>query len=146
MSRKKIVASTTTNDGWVQPKPKKKRKPMTPEQKVAAAERLAKARAARKPAKNESIHHSVLALDDDHVLSAKNVKSWIKSQKDLMSSLRYEVRKDVKGARARYYDIEGYIRFMNHYLKHGDWVSDVYGENQEKRIKWRVIASPTILS
>ena len=64
MSRKKIVASTTTNDGWVQPKPKKKRKPMTPEQKVAAAERLAKARAARKPAKNESIHHSVLALDD----------------------------------------------------------------------------------
>ena len=42
MSRKKIVASTTTNDGWVQPKPKKKRKPMTPEQKVAAAERLAK--------------------------------------------------------------------------------------------------------
>ena len=53
---------------------------------------------------------------------------------------------DVKGARARYYDIEGYIRFMNHYLKHGDWISDVYGENQEKRIKWRVIASPTILS
>ena len=39
MSRKKIVASTV-NDGWVQPKPKKKRKPMTPEQKVAAAERL----------------------------------------------------------------------------------------------------------
>ena len=32
--------------------------------------------------------------------------------------------------------IEGYIRFMNHYLKHGDWISDVYGENQEKRIKW----------
>ena len=25
MSRKKIVASTTTNDGWVQPKPKKEK-------------------------------------------------------------------------------------------------------------------------
>ena len=115
MSRKKIVASTTTNDGWVQPKPKKKRKPMTPEQKVAAAERLAKARAARKPAKNESIHHSVLALDDDNVLSAKNVKSWIKSQRDLMSSLRYEVRKDVKGAKAKYHSAEGYIRLLKHY-------------------------------
>ena len=139
MSRKKIVASTTTNDGWVQPKPKKKRKPMTPEQKVAAAERLAKDRAARKPAKNESIHHSVLALDDDHVLSAKNVKSWIKSQKDLMSSLRYEVRKDVKGAKAKYHSAEGYIRHLKHYLKHGDYCDDYYGAYGEKKIKWQTI-------
>ena len=112
---------------------------MTPEQKVAAAERLAKARAARKPAKNESIHHSVLALDDDHVLSAKNVKSWIKSQKDLMSSLRSEVRKDVKGAKAKYNSAEGYIRHLKHYLKHGDYCDDYYGAYGEKKIKWQTI-------
>ena len=135
MSRKKIVASTTTNDGWVQPKPKKKRKPMTPEQKVAAAERLAKEKVVLQgnQQKNESIHHSVLALDDDHVLSAKNVKSWIKSQKDLMSSLRYEVRKDVKGAKAKYHSAEGYIRHLKHYLKHGDYCDDYYGAMGRKK-------------
>ena len=61
---------------------KRKRKPMTPEQKAAAAERLVKARAAKAPAKNESIHPSVLSLDDDNTFSVKNVKSWIKTQKD----------------------------------------------------------------
>ena len=49
---------------------KKKRKPMTEEQKQAACERLAKARAARPPAKTSSIHHSVLARPDDDMLSA----------------------------------------------------------------------------
>ena len=42
---KPIKAKTSVNNGWVQPKPRKRRKPMTPEQKAAAAERLAKARA-----------------------------------------------------------------------------------------------------
>ena len=141
MARK--VKVTTDNSGWTDPSKKKrvrkKRKPMSEEQKQAASERLAKARAARKPAKNESIHHSVLALDDDHVLSAKNVKSWIKSQKDLMSSLRYEVRKDVKGAKAKYHSAEGYIRHLKHYLKHGDYCDDYYGAYGEKKIKWQTI-------
>ena len=52
MARKKIIASTE-NNSWVAPKVRKKRKPMTPEQRAAAAERLAKARAAKTPAKNE---------------------------------------------------------------------------------------------
>ena len=139
---KKIIAKTQ-NDGW---KPRKKRKPMTEEQRKAAAERLALARAKKAPSENTSIHPSVLALPDDHYLSAKKVKEWIRSNREMMSSYRTQMRKDVKGARARYYDLEGYIRFMKHYLKHGDWVSDVYGEHQEKRTKWRVVASPTILS
>ena len=139
---KRIVAKTQ-NDGW---KPRKKRKPMTEEQRKAAAERLALARAKKAPSENTSIHPSVLALPDDHYLSAKKVKEWIRSNREMMSSYRTQMRKDVKGARARYYDLECYIRFMKHYLKHGDWVSDVYGEHQEKRTKWRVVASPTILS
>ena len=136
---KKIVARTQ-NDGW---KPKKKRKPMTEEQRKAAAERLAIARSKKAPSENTSIHPTVLALPDDHHLSAKKVKEWIKSNREMMSSYRAQMRKEVKGARAMYHDLEGYVRFMNHYLKHGDWISDVYGEHQEKRIKWRTIASPT---
>ena len=30
---------------------------------------------------------------------------------------------------------EGYVREMQSYLKHGDWVSNFYGEYQEKKIR-----------
>ena len=45
----KKIKAKTDNSGWVEPKKKvrKKRKPMTDEQKAAAAKRLEKARAAR---------------------------------------------------------------------------------------------------
>ena len=133
---KKIKARTVVNEGWKQPK---KRKPMTPEQRIAAAQRLEKARAAKAPAKNESIHPSILEKGDDYYLSAKNVKDWIKTQKDLMSSLRHEMRREVKGAKMKYHAAEGYIRHMRHYLKHGDWCNDFYGPYEDKRIKWQTI-------
>ena len=130
---KKIVARTQ-NDGW---KPKKKRKPMTEEQRKAAAERLAIARSKKTPSENTSIHPKVFALPDEHYLSAKKVKEWIRINKEQMSMYRTQMRKDVKGARARYYDIEVFSLGV---------FFDLAIENQEKRIKWRVIASPTILS
>jgi hypothetical protein len=46
MARKKITA-TTDNSEWKAPKKRKPRKPMSDEQKAAASERLAKARAAK---------------------------------------------------------------------------------------------------
>ena len=55
MVKRKIVAQTQ-NDDWTPKKVRKKRKPMTPEQRLAAAERLEKARAAKAPAKKQSIH------------------------------------------------------------------------------------------
>ena len=63
----------------------KKRK-MTEEQKIAAAERLREAREKRlreNPPKYANIHPEVLAKPDDHPLSRKNVVSWIKTQKSL---------------------------------------------------------------
>ena len=83
---------------------------------------------------------SVLAIPDGHYLSYKNVKGWIKTNKELVSGLRGDVRRDVKGAR-KLWDIDGYIRHMQHYLKHGDWVDNRYGEYQEKKVKWRTIAT-----
>ena len=118
---------------------KRKRKPMTPEQKAAAVERLAKAREAKGPAQHQNIHPEVLAKPDDHFLSLKNVRSWIKSNKEQLSSLRGEVRRDVKGAKSRFHSVEGYIRHMQHYLKHGDWIDNAYGEHQEKSVKWVTI-------
>ena len=140
MARRKIKASTD-NSGWVAPKVRKKRKPMSAEQRVAAAERLEIARAAKTPAQNQNIHPEVLAKPDEYFLSANKVKSWIKSNKEQLSALRGEVRRDVKGALAKFHSKQGYIRQMQHYLKHGDWVDNRYGEYQEKKVKWRTIAT-----
>ena len=120
---------------------KKKRKPMTEEQKLAACERLAKARAAKPPAKNSSIHVSVLAIPEEDVLSVKNVQSWIKNQKEQLVEYRASVRRDIKGAIAQVSNCEGYIRNLQYYLKHGDYCDDRYGAYQEKRIKWQTITS-----
>ena len=139
MAGKKIVASTE-NNSWVAPKVRKKRKPMTEEQRQAATERLAKARAAKAPAKNDSISSVVLERGDDHPLSAKKVKVWIKTQKSLASAHKNEMRKDIKGSHSKYYNCMGYIRHMQHYLKHGDWITDYYGEYEEKRVKWKTIS------
>ena len=124
---------------------KRRRKPMTPEQKAAAVERLAKAREAKGPAQHQNIHPEVLAKPDDHFLSLKNVRSWIKSNKEQLSSLRGEVRRDVKGAKSKFHSIEGYIRHMQHYLKHGDWIDNAYGEHQEKSVKWVTIKQSGIM-
>ena len=124
---------------------KRRRKPMTPEQRAAAAERLAKAREAKGPAQHQNIHPEVLARPDDHFLSLKNVRSWIKSNKEQLSSLRGEVRRDVKGAKSKFHSIEGYIRHMQHYLKHGDWIDNAYGEHQEKSVKWVTIKQSGVM-
>ena len=116
------------------------RRKMTEEQRVAAANRLREAREKRlreNPPKYANIHPDVLAKPDDHPLSRKKVVSWIKTQKSLMSAEKQAVRKNIKGAIAKMWSHQGYIRHCEYYLKHGDWIDDCYGEYQEKRVKWR---------
>ena len=141
--RRKIVAETD-NSNWQAPKKRKPRKPMSAEQKAAAAARLEKARAARaekNPDYGKSgIHESLHDLPDEHYISPKKVKQWIKTQKDLMSSERAAVRQNVKGALSRLADHEGYIRHMQRYLRDGDWIDNFYGEHQEKKMGWRCVA------
>ena len=45
-------------------------------------DKMAKARAAKKPPTYKNIHEDVKALDDDHYLSVKNVKEWEKHNKE----------------------------------------------------------------
>ena len=140
MARK--IKSKTDNSGWVDPakkrKIRKKRKPMSEEQKQAAAERLEKARQAR-AAKNPNygqsgIHESLRDLPDDAPINPKKVKQWIKTQKELASMERRNEKAGVKGAFARRLLHEGYVRNMQRYLRDGDWVDYFYGEHQEKRM------------
>jgi len=118
-------------------KVRKKRKPMSEEQKAAAVERLAKARAARleKQGGPKNVHPDVLALDDDDALSLKNVRSWIKTQKDLLGAAKQELRASAKGAVAKVARIEGYIRNLERYIKNGVYLDMFYGEHQQSRVK-----------
>jgi len=143
MARKKITA-TTDNSEWKAPKKRKPRKPMSDEQKAAASERLAKAREAR-AAKNPdygktNIHESLRDLDDEHQLSPKRVKEWIKVQKDYAKSERAAVRQKIKGAEAKLAMHDAYIRSMLSYLRTGDWIDMFYGEQMQNRIRNRCVA------
>lgn len=143
MVPKKILVETD-NSNWQAPKVRKKRKPMTAEQRVAAAARLEKAREKRKeqnPDYGQSgIHESIRNLPDEHMLSPKKVKQWVKTQKDLLSSAKRDVRAKVKGADARAASHEGYIRSMVKYLRDGDWVDNFCGEYQDKKMTRRCVA------
>ena len=143
MAKKKITV-TTDNSEWRAPKKRKPRKPMTEEQRAAAAKRLEKARAKRAE-KNPDYGQSALPsalkdLPENHPRHPKKVKVWIKTQKDLASSARSAVKQKIKGAEAQLAGHEGYIRNMQRYLRDGDWVDDFYGEHQQNKIRHRCVA------
>ena len=124
---------------------RKRRKPMSEEQRAAAAERLKVAREKRmkaNPPTYKNIHPSVLAVPDDQPMSLKNVRQWIKTQKELMSAERKAMRADTNnktGALNRYLNHQGYIRNLDRYLRDGDYVDDYYGEYGTSKIKWRCV-------
>ena len=144
MAKKKVTVRTD-NSEWKAPKKRRKpRKPMTEEQKQAAAERLEKVRQKR-AAKNpdygmSGIHESLRNLPEDHRAHPKKVKQWIKTQKDLAASERRAVKQGIKGAYARQCSHEGYVRNLVKYLRDGDYVDNFYGEYQEHKVSRRCIA------
>jgi len=105
---------------------------MTEEQKKEAGERLAEARALKNPPQYKNIHPSILELDDTHKLSMKSVKGWIKNQRELLKTERYNHRKGSdKKALANMNNIQGYIRQLQYYLENGDYVAMRYGADGE---------------
>jgi len=143
MAKRKIVVETD-NSSWQAPKKRKKRKPMTEDQRQASAKHLEKARAAR--AKKNSnygqsgIHPTLRNLSEDHPTHPDKVKQWIKTQKELASTERAAVRQKVKGSIAKLAKHEGYVRTMQKYLRDGDWIDMFYGEHQEHKVRYRCTA------
>ena len=116
---------------------------MTPEQKAAAVERLAKAREKRlkeNPPQYKNIDPSVLARGEDDPFYFRKVQGWIKTQKELLSSARQSLRRKEKGAESRVANHQAYIRNLETYLRSGDYVDNFYGEMGEHQIKWRCVA------
>ena len=118
-------------------KTRKRRKPMTKEQRAAAAERLAKARAAKGESKNLSLHKDIRNLEDDHPISPIKVKKWLKSNKEALAAAKKDAKTDKK-ANARIGQLETYVTNMERYLRTGVWLNLFYGENQEHKVRRKV--------
>lgn len=113
----------------------RRRKPLTEEQKAERRERLAKARANRKPTEYKSVHEDV-PRDDSHPLCIKNVRSWIKTNKDELSSLRKTLRvKYDRNLNDRANILETYVANLENYLRTGVYQDARYGEQREGKIR-----------
>lgn len=110
---------------------KRKRKPMTPEQKAAACERLAVARSKRAPAKNSSVHPDVLALPDEHPVSYVKVKEWLKYNTELLSALKRQKDSKESKQRQEFQVTEVYVKNLKIYIKDGIWLDQRYGKKRE---------------
>jgi hypothetical protein len=121
-------------------KVKRKRKPMTAEQKKAASERLAKAREARGANGSKSVHEDIRDLPEDHFLHWKKVKQWLKSNQEELKGMRSFKNSKVAKERSEYIALEVYIDNMKRYLANGVWLDYRYGEQREGRIQYKVEA------
>lgn len=124
-------------------KAKRKRKPMTAEQKAAASERLAKARAARKPAKKKRWHPNVYD-EKNRFKPLETILSWQKHAKEQASIYKRDMRgktnKELTHASDRHLWWQGYVNDINWYLNHGDWISSYWGEHQQMATKFKIVA------
>ena len=112
------------------------RRKLTKQQKEAAAARLAAARAKKGEPKYSQYDSKVVNLPDDHKLSFKKVRSWIKTNKAKLPLLKKAVRQKERGSIAKLAITEGYISNMESYLRTGLWLDLFYGEDQEHSTGW----------
>ena len=85
-------------------------------------------------------HPSVLAVPKDNPLHISNVKDWLEYNNSMRKHYSKLARKKEKGALSESLIHEGYVKEIKHYLRHGDWISDFFGKDQEHKITWRIIA------
>ena len=122
------------------------RKQLTEKRKQELRDQLSKARSKRSPAEYKNIHPKVLEIPDDDPLSLKSIKKSIKHSKDRASA--YSVNSRRRGATPKQAitdsinsdNTKAYIRFMEHYLRTGDWISDFMGDDEEKKTQWKCVA------
>ena len=131
--KKQKILEQAAKMGFVESKQKitRKRKPMSAEQKEAAAERLAKARLARGHDGSKSIHVSLRDKAESDPMHWKKVKEWITYQ---------ESRLDVLVNKKEITECNGYITAMKKYLKSGEWGWYSWGKDMENKMQRICIA------
>ena len=118
----------------------KRTRKITEEQREALRERMKDMRKKRKPAEYKNVSKVVLALPDDDKYSFKNVKEWIRHNKEMVAALgkqargRYVGEKERRIAENQAASRKSYIRYCEHYLKTGDWIGMFSGMNEENKV------------
>ena len=108
-------------------------------------DRMAKARAAKKPPKYKNIHEDVKDLPDDNTLSVKNVKEWEQHNKDRVKELKYKIRRMDKGKEKTLLERElgnrkVYLMNIARYFDTSVWLDLFYGKDQEHKTRYRASA------
>jgi len=122
------------------------RKQLSEERKQELRDQLTKARSKKKTAEYKNVHPSVLVKPDDDSLSLKSVKKWIKHNKEKASAYLTNSRRRGATPKQSIIDkihsenVKAYIRFMEYYLKSGDWISNFMGADEEMKTQWKCVA------
>ena len=108
-------------------------------------DKMAKARAAKKPPSYKNIHEDVKALPDDNTLSVKNVKEWEKHNKDRVKECKKLMRRMTKGKEKTLLEREVenrsvYLANIARYLDTSTWLDLFYGKDQEHKTRYRTSA------
>ena len=108
-------------------------------------DKMAKARAAKKPPAYKNIHPYVKSLPDDVTLSVKNVKEWEQHNKDRVKELKYKIRRMDKGKEKTLLERElgnrvVYLMNIARYFDTSVWLDLFYGKDQEHKTKWKTLA------
>ena len=114
---------------------------MTEEQRDAAVERLAKARAARGITGTKNVHPDVIALPEDHPLAYKKVKEWLDYNKDYLKSIKSQRDSADRSQRLEYQVTENYVKNLRIYIKDNVWCDHRYGKKMENKMEW-VVTTP----
>ena len=108
-------------------------------------DRMAKARAAKKPPTYKNIHEDVKNLPDDNTLSVKSVKEWEKHNKDRVKELKYKIRRMDKSKEKTLFEreVENRETFLANIVRYLDtsvWLDLFYGKDQQHKTTWRTLA------
>jgi len=124
----------------------KKTRKLSEEHKEKLRQRLAEMRAKKKPAEYKNVAKSVLNLPDDDKYSFKNIKAWIKENKLQANALVSQSKGRGVTPQARQQALnaadgkKAYIRYMEHYLRTGDWIGLFSGANEEHKVVPKCVA------
>ena len=123
----------------------KRTRKISEEQREALRERMTEMRKKRKPAEYKNVSKVVIALPDDDKYSFKNVKEWIRHNKEMVAALgkqargRYVGEKERRIAENQASSRKAYIRYCEHYLKTGDWIGMFSGQDEEHKVVPRCV-------
>ena len=127
-------------------KPARKTKKLTEKQKEAQRLRLEKMRAKKKPPEYKNVSKYVLSLDDEEPYSLKNVKDWIKHNKEMISMLQARARNRETSSKDKQHSLnmadnkKAFIRYIEHYIKTGDWIGMFSGRDEQNKVIPKCVA------